>query len=138
MPTDLKDCPFCGGVNIVPEGFHMTCWSCGADGPDGDNKDKESRIVAWNRRVDPVATPSQPTRDSTAKAESAIAISSEAKQLREALEKARMRLEFAASMFDASNTSDENYSRDRARAAEKCRDEIDAIDSALSGAEGEA
>jgi hypothetical protein len=51
VQVDAMPCPFCGGINIVREGFHLCCWACGADGPDADTGDEESLIAAWNRRA---------------------------------------------------------------------------------------
>jgi hypothetical protein len=50
-------CPFCGGVVLAREGFHMTCIRCGADGPDGDWADEVAASAAWNRRAEHVAGP---------------------------------------------------------------------------------
>jgi hypothetical protein len=47
---DAKPCPFCGGINICTEGYHLFCFSCGADGPDADDDSDEARLAAWNQR----------------------------------------------------------------------------------------
>lgn len=43
-------CPFCGGINIVPCGHHLFCFSCGAEGPDADTKDIADTMAHWNQR----------------------------------------------------------------------------------------
>lgn len=50
MTDELKPCPFCNGVCIAHERFHMTCVRCGADGPDADTDDLTSATSEWNRR----------------------------------------------------------------------------------------
>ncbi|WP_143074059.1 Lar family restriction alleviation protein [Roseateles sp. YR242] len=51
MGTDLKPCPFCGGINIVHCAHHMFCCRCGAEGPDADTQHLEDTAEAWNRRA---------------------------------------------------------------------------------------
>ena len=51
-PADLpKPCPFCGGVNIIENGFAMFCYGCGAEGPDADKKDSTELVEKWNARA---------------------------------------------------------------------------------------
>lgn len=51
MHEPLKNCPFCGGINIIHCGHHMYCHACGADGPDADSQHESEAIAAWNRRT---------------------------------------------------------------------------------------
>jgi hypothetical protein len=56
MHEPLKNCPFCGGINIIHCGHHMYCHACGADGPDADSQHESEARSAWNRRTpQPVA-----------------------------------------------------------------------------------
>ena len=58
--TDLKPCPFCGGINIIHSGFRMYCHTCGAEGPDADSADESAAIAAWNRRAQPAQAGAEP------------------------------------------------------------------------------
>jgi hypothetical protein len=51
MHEPLKNCPFCGGINIIHCGHHMYCHACGADGPDADSQHESEARSAWNRRT---------------------------------------------------------------------------------------
>ena len=53
-----KPCPFCGdklaSVKQCGGSLWLTCRTCGASGPEGD--DVDAAIDAWNMRSGPVAT----------------------------------------------------------------------------------
>lgn len=67
-----QPCPFCGGINILQEGYHLFCYACGANGPDADNDDDEERAAAWNTRA-ALASQAQPVPEAIESLVSALA-----------------------------------------------------------------
>lgn len=51
-PSELKPCPFCGGVRVRHIGRCIECLSCGASGPEMKQEDtRQDYIRRWNTRT---------------------------------------------------------------------------------------